>query len=76
MNNVRSIVNSGVTINSVAGRDDSNVWNFFKNIGAILFSLAALFGVYLVINNIRRVRGERRKARRRVAERRRRRRYE
>lgn len=75
MNNVRSTVNSGVTINSVASRDDSNIWNFFRSLGLVVLGLAALFGVYLVINNIRRIRGERRKAQRRAA-RRRSRRYE
>lgn len=75
MNSVRSEVNSGVTINTLASRDDSNVWKFFKTIGMVSFGLAVLFGVYLVINNYRRVRGERRKAMRR-ARRRRSRRYE
>ena len=75
MNSVRSTVNSGVTINSVASRDDSNVWKFFRSIGTVLVALVGLFVVYLVINNIRRVRGERRKAKRRAA-RRRSRRYE
>lgn len=75
MNSVRSIVNSGVTINSVASRDDSNVWKFFRSLGMVLLTLVALFAVYLVINNYRRIRGERRKAKRRAA-RRRSRRYE
>ena len=75
MNSVRSTVNSGVTINSVASRDDSNIWKFFRSIGTVLVALASMFAVYLVINNIRRVRGERRKAKRRAA-RRRSRRYE
>lgn len=78
MNAVLSKVNSGVTINSVASRDDSNVSRFFKTIGMVLLGLTALFAVYLVINNYRRIQGERRKARRqaaRQAARRRRRRY-
>lgn len=75
MNSVRSNVNSGVSINSVASRDDSNVWKFFRSIGTVLLTLVGLFAVYLVINNYRRIRGERRKARRRAA-RRRSRRYE
>lgn len=75
LNSVRSIVNSGVTINSVASRDDSNVWKFFQSLGMVLLTLAGLFAVYLVINNYRRIRGERRKAKRRAA-RRRSRRYE
>lgn len=75
MNSVRSTINSGVTINSVASKDDSNVWKFFKSLGSILLTLVGLFAVYLVINNFRRIRGERRKARRRAA-RRRSRRYE
>ena len=75
MNAVRSVVNSGVTINSVASRDDSNVWKFFKTLGSALLVLIGLFGVYLVINHMRRIRGQRRKARRRAA-RRRSRRYE
>lgn len=75
MNSVRSSVNSGVTINSVASRDDSNVWKFFRSLGTVLLTLVGLFAVYLVINNYRRIRGERRKAKRRAA-RRRSRRYE
>lgn len=75
MNPVRSIVNSGVTINSVASRDDSNIWKFFRSLGMVALVLVGLFAVYLVINNYRRIRGERRKARRRAA-RRRSRRYE
>ena len=75
MNSVRSEVNSGVTINTLASRDDSNIVRFFKTTGMIFLGVAVLFGVYLVINNYRRVRGERRKAMRRVG-RRRSRRYE
>lgn len=75
MNSVRSVVNSGVTINSIASRDDSNVGKFFKGVGTVMLVLVALFAVYLVINNYRRIQGERRKARRRAA-RRRSRRYE
>jgi hypothetical protein len=75
MNSVHSNVNSGVTINSVASRDDSNIWNFFRSLGMVLLTLVGLFAVYLVIYNFRRIRGERRKARRRAA-RRRSRRYE
>ena len=75
INSVRSNVNSGLTINSVASRDDSNVWKFFRSLGTVLLALVGLFAVYLVINNFRRIRGERRKARRRAA-RRRSRRYE
>jgi hypothetical protein len=75
MNSVRSVVNSGVTINSVASRDDSNVWQFFKTLGLVLLGLVLLFGMYLVVNNMRRIAGQRRRARRRAA-RRRSRRYE
>lgn len=75
MNSVRSVVNSGVTINSVASRDDSNVGKFFRSLGLVILGVAALFGVYLVVNHMRRLAGQRRKARRR-ANRRRSRRYE
>ena len=75
MNSVRSIVNSGVTINSVASRDDSNIWQFFKSLGLVILGLATLFGVYLVVNHMRRLAGQRRRARRRAG-RRRSRRYE
>ena len=75
MNGVRSVVNSGVTVNSVASRDDSNIWNFFKSLGLVILGLASIFGVYLVVNHMRRLAGQRRKARRRAA-RRRSRRYE
>jgi uncharacterized membrane protein len=75
MNPVRSIVNSGVTINSVASRDDSNIWQFFKSIGLVILGVVSVFVVYLVVNHMRRIRGQRRKARRR-ASRRRSRRYE
>ena len=75
MNSVRSQVNSGVTINSIASRDDSNIWNFFKSLGMVILGLVALFAVYLVVNHMRRLAGQRRKARRRAA-RRRSRRYE
>ena len=73
MNPVRSVVNSGVTIHSAASRDDSNIAQFFKTTGMILLGVAVLFGVYLIVNNYRRVQGERRKAMRQA--RRRRRRY-
>lgn len=75
MNPVRSSVNSGLTINSVATRDDSNIRGFLKSLGLVLLALLCLFAVYLVINNMRRIAGERRKARR-MAGRRRSRRYE
>ena len=75
MNSVRSMVNSGVTINSVAGRDDSDIGGVFKTVGMVMLGLVALFAVYLVVNNMRRIAGQRRKARRRAA-RRRSRRYE
>ena len=42
---------------------------------SLVTALVLLFAIYLVINNVRRIRGERRKARRR-ASRRRSRRYE
>ena len=75
MNPVRSTVNSGLVINSVATRDDSNIWQFLKSLGLVLLALTVLFTVYLVINHMRRLAGQRRKARRRAA-RRRSRRYE
>lgn len=75
VSDVRSTVNSGVTINSHASRDDSNLGAFLGNLGKIAIVLMGLFGVYLVINHMRRLAGRRRRARRRVA-RRRSRRYE
>lgn len=75
MNSVRSIVNSGVTIHSVATRDDSNLGKVFKTLGTVMLGLLVLFGVYLVVNHMRRLAGQRRRARRR-ASRRRSRRYE
>ena len=75
MNPVRSVVNSGVTIHSAASRDDSNIRQFFKTLGMVFLGVAVLFGLYLVINNYRRIQGERRKAMRR-ARRRRSRRYD
>lgn len=75
VSDVRSTVNSGVTINSYATRDDSNLGAFLVNVGKIAIVLMALFAVYLVINHMRRLAGRRRRARRRVA-RRRSRRYE
>lgn len=75
MNPVRSTVNSGVKINSVATRDDSNIWQFLKSLGLVLLAVVMLFAIYLVVNHMRRLAGQRRKARRR-ASRRRSRRYE
>ncbi len=75
MNPVRSTINSGVTVHSVATRDDSNISQFLKTLGLVALGVICLFAVYLVINNMRRVAGQRRKARRR-ASRRRSRRYE
>ena len=75
MSDVRSTVNSGVTIDSHATRDDSNLGAFLGNLGKIAIVLMVLFGVYLVINHMRRLAGRRRRARRRTA-RRRSRRYE
>lgn len=75
MNPVRSIVNSGVTINSVASRDDSNIGSFLKFLGIVVLAAAIPFGIYLVINHMRRLAGRRRKLRR-MASRRRSRRYE
>lgn len=75
VNPVRSIVNSGVSINSVATRDDSNILQFLKGLGLVLLALIMIFAVYLVVNHMRRLAGQRRKARRRSS-RRRSRRYE
>jgi len=75
MNPVRSIVNSGLTINSTASRDDSNLGGFLKFLGTVALVIICLFAIYLVINHLRRLAGQRRKARRRIA-RRRSRRYE
>ncbi len=75
MNSVRSTVNSGVKINSVASRDDSNIWQFLKSLGLVVLAMVVLFAIYLVVNHMRRLAGQRRKARRR-ASRRRSRRYE
>ena len=75
MSDVRSTVNSGVSIDSHATRDDSNLGAFLGNLGKIAIGLMALFGVYLVVNHMRRLAGRRRRARRRTA-RRRSRRYE
>ena len=70
MNPVRSSVNSGLTINSVASKDDSNIWKFLKNLGLVLLALVCLFVVYLVVNHMRRMAGQRKKARRRAGRRR------
>lgn len=75
MSDVRSTVNSGVTIDSHATRDDANLGKFLKGIGTAALVLLCLFGVYLVINHMRRLAGRRRRARRRF-DRRRSRRYE
>lgn len=75
MNSVRSTVNSGVTINSIASRDDSNLSGFLKFLGVVTMVIIVPFGGYLVINHMRRLAGQRRR-RRRMASRRRSRRYE
>ena len=75
VSDVRSTVNSGVTIDSHATRDDSNLGAFLGGVGKIAIGLMVLFGVYLIVNHMRRLAGRRRRARRRTA-RRRSRRYE
>lgn len=75
MNPVRSNVNSGLKINSVASRDDSSIGGFLKFLGIVALVILVPFSIYLVINNMRRIAGQRRRARRRAA-RRRSRRYE
>ena len=75
LNPVRSTVNSGLKINSTASRDDSNIAGFLKFLGIVVLVVVVPFGIYLVINHMRRLAGQRRKALRR-ASRRRSRRYE
>ena len=72
MNPVRSLLNSGLTIHSLATRDDSNLGSALKGVGQVALLIILLFAAYLVINHMRRLAGRRRAMRRRVIRRRRR----
>lgn len=70
MNPVRSAVNSGVTIHSLASRDDSNVAGILKFLGLTLLVVVILLCGYLAINWARRTAARNRRRRRRASRRR------
>lgn len=70
MNPVRSSVNSGVTIHSVATRDDSNVGGILKFLGSALAVVLVAVGGYLIINWARKTAARKRRRRRRASRRR------
>lgn len=70
MNPVRSTVNSGVVVHSVATRDDSNITGFLKFLGILFLVLVVPFGIYLVINHMRRMAARERRRRYRSSRRR------
>ena len=72
MSPVRSLVNSGLTVHSVAAKDDSNLGNVLRGAGQVALCIIGLFAAYLVINHMRRLAGRRRAQRRKVIRRRRR----
>ena len=72
MNPVRSTINSGVVIHSVATRDDSNVSGFLRFLGILFLVIVVPFGAYLVINHMRRLAARERRRRYRTSRRRRR----
>ena len=72
MNPVRSTINSGVVIHSVATRDDSNVSGFLRFLGILFLVIVVPFGAYLVINHMRRLAARERHRRYRTSRRRRR----
>ena len=70
MNPVRSTANSGVTIHSVASRDDSNVTGVLKFLGSALAVVLVIVAGYLAINWARRTAARNRRRRRRASRRR------
>lgn len=70
MNPVRSTVNSGVTVHSIASRDDSAFEGLLSVLGTILLVILVVVGGYLVINWARRTLARRRRRRRRANRRR------
>lgn len=67
---VRSEVNSGVTIHTIASRDDSAVTGIIKFLGTALLAIVVIIGVYLTINWARRTAARNRRRRRRASRRR------
>ncbi len=70
INSVRSAVNSGVTIHSIASRDDSNVTGILTFLGTVLLVVLIVIGGYLGINWARRTAARNRRRRRRASRRR------
>ncbi len=70
MNTVRSTINSGVSIQSTASRDDSSLTGVLKFLGIACLVIAVPVGAYLVINFARRAAAQRRRRRRRAGRRR------
>ena len=70
INPVRSEVNSGVTVHSIASRDDSAVTGILKFLGMGLLAVVVVIGVYLGVNWARRTAARKRRRRRRASRRR------
>ncbi len=65
MSDVRSTSNPGLNIHSVATRDDSNLKDILSFLGIVCLVLLIPFGIYLIINTIRRSAAEKRRRKRR-----------
>lgn len=70
MSSVRAVAESSLDIQGAASRDDSNLTGFLTFIGWTCVVILALFAVYLIVNNVRRVIARNRRRRRRKSRRR------
>ena len=70
INPVRSEVNSGVTVYTIASRDDSAVTGILKFLGMGLLAVVVVIGAYLGVNWARRTAARKRRRRRRASRRR------
>lgn len=70
MNPVRSAANSGLDVQSIGTRDDSDVSEFMGIIGAVVLIVLVPMVIYLAVNAFRRARAQARRRRRRASRRR------
>ena len=70
MSPVKAVGNTGVTIYSIASRDDSNLSDVLSFLGILILIVVVPFGIYLAINHFRRSMTRARRRRRRASRRR------